>query len=84
MIERYSVSCTPSQSGLLREADYVDADDCERRLPGLTYPPSQTPKGISKLDPLEEYGEMYGDYVGVIMALYRDLIFRSSKGSGIA
>ena len=31
----------------------------------------QTPKGIQKLDPLEDYRELYRNYIGVIMALYR-------------
>ena len=36
---------------------------------------SQTPKGISKLDPLEPYGKLYKDYIGVIMGLYRESNF---------
>ena len=28
------------------------------------------------MDPLEPWGELYKDYIGVLMGLYRDLMFR--------
>ena len=37
---------------------------------------------ISKLDPLEDYKELYRDYIGVVRLYMGDLILRSSKGSG--
>ena len=36
---------------------------------------TQTPKEIQKTEPLEDRGELFGDYIGDIMALYRGFDF---------